>query len=111
MFSIKVVWWFLIQPHVFERSKSLFHEYFRTSELLDFDLEYADVFESGVVRRLAHVHGRLQALDLLVQQTQLIIPPQQLGSEDVSLIFHLESSMETDDDEASHNFYHRMLPD
>eukprot|EP00961_Rhodomonas_salina_P192989 2604133-Rhodomonas_salina.4 len=59
-------------------------------QVVDLELQHPDVFQPLAVLHLALVQRRLLDLDLLVQQRELVVAPNQLRAEDVALVDHLQ---------------------
>ena len=57
-----------------------------TGEVTDLELQETDVLKALLVLDLSLAEGRLENLDLLVEQGQFIVPSDQLGAEDVTLV-------------------------
>jgi hypothetical protein len=55
----------------------------------DLELEQADVLEALLVLHLALGKRRLQNLNLLIEKRQLVVASNQLGAQDVTLVYHV----------------------
>jgi len=57
-----------------------------TGEVTDLELQETDVLKALLVLDLSLAEGRLENLDLLVEQGQFVVPSDELGAEDVTLV-------------------------
>jgi hypothetical protein len=58
-------------------------------EVSDLELKEADVLETLLILHLTLGESRLQDLDLFVQKRQLVVATDQLGSQNVTLVYHI----------------------
>ena len=98
-------------PEILDVGDALLEDGLLAAQLLDLELEHADVLEPLVVLHLALVQHALLDLDLLVQQRQLVVPPHQLRAQDVALADHLDNMGESvlDHVRFTYTLFHEMF--